>query len=243
MHDRRARQPSHRRSHPADGRARHVLDSNNHLDDPQLHGEQARTSSASATTPRKDSRTWSAASRRATTRSSALAAKVKMVFGTDATAGAHGRNAEELIYRVKDGGQTPMDAIVTATSRSAESLRLGDQIGTIAPGMEADIVADRRQSAAGHHRGSAGDLRHEGRQGRSGTRCPRRRSRHPRGRRISGSHSNRRDRARSRSHLRRRRPRNQRTTRSIGSWKLNVAKSTFTPGPPIKGGHAQLRGE
>ena len=34
-----------------------------------------------------------------------------------------------------------MDAIVTATSRSAESLRLGMQIGTIAPGMEADLVA------------------------------------------------------------------------------------------------------
>jgi imidazolonepropionase-like amidohydrolase len=71
----------------------------------------------------------------------ALAAKVKMVFGTDATAGAHGRNAEELIYRVKDGGQAPMDAIVTATSRSAESLRLEKEIGTIAPGMEADIIA------------------------------------------------------------------------------------------------------
>jgi imidazolonepropionase-like amidohydrolase len=71
----------------------------------------------------------------------ALAAHVKMVFGTDATAGAHGRNAEELIYRVKDGGQQPMDAIVTATSRSAESLQLGDRIGTIAPGMEADLVA------------------------------------------------------------------------------------------------------
>ena len=71
----------------------------------------------------------------------ALAAHVKMVFGTDATAGAHGRNAEELIYRVKDGGQQPMDAIVTATSRSAESLRLADRIGTIAPGMDADIIA------------------------------------------------------------------------------------------------------
>jgi imidazolonepropionase-like amidohydrolase len=71
----------------------------------------------------------------------ALAAHVKMVFGTDATAGAHGRNAEELVYRVKDGGQPPMDAIVTATSRSAESLRLDKQIGTIAPGMEADIIA------------------------------------------------------------------------------------------------------
>jgi imidazolonepropionase-like amidohydrolase len=71
----------------------------------------------------------------------ALAAGVKMTFGTDATAGAHGRNAEELIYRVKDGGMAPMAAIVSATSTSAESLRLGDQIGTIAPGMEADIIA------------------------------------------------------------------------------------------------------
>jgi imidazolonepropionase-like amidohydrolase len=71
----------------------------------------------------------------------ALAAHVKMVFGTDATAGAHGRNVEELIYRVRDGGQQPMDAIVTATSRSAESLQLGDRIGTIAPGMEADLIA------------------------------------------------------------------------------------------------------
>ena len=66
---------------------------------------------------------------------------LKIVFGTDAVAGAHGRNAEELIYRVKDGGQQPMDAIVTATSRSAESLRLGDRVGTIAAGMEADIIA------------------------------------------------------------------------------------------------------
>jgi len=71
----------------------------------------------------------------------AMAHKVKMTFGTDATAGAHGRNAEEMIYRVKDGGQSPMAAIVAATSTSAESLRLGNQIGAIAPGMEADIIA------------------------------------------------------------------------------------------------------
>jgi imidazolonepropionase-like amidohydrolase len=71
----------------------------------------------------------------------ALAAGVKMTFGTDATAGAHGRNAEELIYRVKDGGMAPMAAIISATSTSADSLRLGDQVGTIAPGMEADIIA------------------------------------------------------------------------------------------------------
>ncbi|HME09237.1 MAG TPA: amidohydrolase family protein [Bryobacteraceae bacterium] len=66
---------------------------------------------------------------------------VKVVFGTDGVAGAHGRNAEEFIYRVKDGHQAPMDAIISATSLAAEALRLGGQIGTIAPGMQADLVA------------------------------------------------------------------------------------------------------
>lgn len=71
----------------------------------------------------------------------AIAKKVKIVLGTDAVAGAHGRNAEEFIYRVRDGGQKPMDAIVSGTSLAAESLRMGDKIGSIAPGMEADLVA------------------------------------------------------------------------------------------------------
>ena len=71
----------------------------------------------------------------------AVAKKVKMIFGTDGGAGAHGRNFEELVYRVRDGGQPPMDAIVSATSLSAESLRMQDRIGAIAPGMEADIIA------------------------------------------------------------------------------------------------------
>ena len=66
---------------------------------------------------------------------------VRVVYGTDAVAGAHGRNAEELIYRVRDGGQDPMDAIISATSRAAESLALADQIGTVRPGYQADLVA------------------------------------------------------------------------------------------------------
>ena len=67
--------------------------------------------------------------------------QLKIVLGTDAVAGAHGRNAEEFIYRVKDGGDKPMDALMSGTSVAAESLGLADRIGSLAPGMEADIVA------------------------------------------------------------------------------------------------------
>jgi len=67
--------------------------------------------------------------------------RVKVVLGTDGVAGAHGRNAEEFIYRVKDGGDTPMDALTSGMSVAAESLRLGDRIGSIGEGMEADLVA------------------------------------------------------------------------------------------------------
>lgn len=66
---------------------------------------------------------------------------LKVVFGTDAVAGAHGRNFQELEYRVRVGGQEPMAAIVSATSLAAESLGLGDRIGTLAPGYEADVIA------------------------------------------------------------------------------------------------------
>lgn len=66
--------------------------------------------------------------------------RLKIVFGTDAVAGAHGRNSEELIYRVQKGGQDAMAAIVSLTSVAAESLRLQAQIGAVAPGMEADLV-------------------------------------------------------------------------------------------------------
>ena len=71
----------------------------------------------------------------------ARARHVKLAFGTDAVAGSHGRNAEEFIYRVRDANEKPMDAMISATSRSAESLGMGDTIGTVAPGYEADLVA------------------------------------------------------------------------------------------------------
>lgn len=66
---------------------------------------------------------------------------LKLVFGTDAVAGAHGRNAEELVCRVRQGKQPAMDAIVSATSRAAESLGLEKEIGRIAVGFSADIIA------------------------------------------------------------------------------------------------------
>jgi len=68
-------------------------------------------------------------------------AHVKVVNGSDGVAGAHGHNAEELIYRVHDGGDTPMEALSSATSVAAESLRMADRTGSLAIGMEADIIA------------------------------------------------------------------------------------------------------
>lgn len=66
---------------------------------------------------------------------------LKVVFGTDAVAGAHGRNAEEFIDRVRDAGVDPMTAMVSANSLAAEAMGLADQIGSIAPGLQADIIA------------------------------------------------------------------------------------------------------
>jgi imidazolonepropionase-like amidohydrolase len=66
---------------------------------------------------------------------------LKILFGTDAVAGAHGRNAEEFIDRVRDCGVDPMTALVSANSLAAEALGMSDQIGSIAPGLEADIIA------------------------------------------------------------------------------------------------------
>jgi imidazolonepropionase-like amidohydrolase len=65
---------------------------------------------------------------------------VRIVFGTDAVAGAHGRNAEEFIYRVREAGEKPADALMSAASLAAQSLGLGERIGTVAPGFDADLV-------------------------------------------------------------------------------------------------------
>jgi imidazolonepropionase-like amidohydrolase len=66
---------------------------------------------------------------------------LEIVYSTDAVAGGHGRNAQELVAYAKLGGQPPMDVVVAATSRAAKSLGMADRIGAIAPNMEADIIA------------------------------------------------------------------------------------------------------
>src|SRR6516162_239241 len=65
---------------------------------------------------------------------------LKIIYGTDANAGAHGQNYREFIVRVRDGGQDPMQALISATSLAAESLNLAKEIGSLAPGRQADIV-------------------------------------------------------------------------------------------------------
>lgn len=66
---------------------------------------------------------------------------LKIVFGTDAVAGAHGRNAEEFIDRVRDCGVDPMAAMVSANSMGAKAMGMADRIGSLAPGLQADIIA------------------------------------------------------------------------------------------------------
>jgi imidazolonepropionase-like amidohydrolase len=68
---------------------------------------------------------------------------LKMVFGTDAVAGAHGRNVEDLLCRVSEAGQKPMDAMVSATSLAAQSIGFGESLGTLKAGYTADIIAVR----------------------------------------------------------------------------------------------------
>ena len=66
---------------------------------------------------------------------------LKMAWGTDAVAGAHGREAEDLICRVREGGQSAMAALISATSGGADALGLGKEIGSLAKGYRADIIA------------------------------------------------------------------------------------------------------
>jgi imidazolonepropionase-like amidohydrolase len=70
----------------------------------------------------------------------AVRAGVKIAFGTDAGVYPHGWNAKQFAHMVR-WGLTPMQAIQAATVNAAELLGWRDRIGTIRPGLFADLVA------------------------------------------------------------------------------------------------------
>src|SRR5439155_3374051 len=71
----------------------------------------------------------------------AVDAGVKIALGTDAGVMRHGTNAREFGLMVRYGGMTPLQAIVAGTSSGATLLGLERDIGSIAVGKRADIVA------------------------------------------------------------------------------------------------------
>jgi imidazolonepropionase-like amidohydrolase len=70
----------------------------------------------------------------------AIAAGVKIACGTDAPAIPHGDNAKEL-FALVDRGMTPAQALRAATTTSAELIGMEAEVGQLAPGYLADIVA------------------------------------------------------------------------------------------------------
>ena len=70
----------------------------------------------------------------------AVAAGVKLAFGTDSGTYPHGMNARQFAYMVKHG-MTPMEAIRSATVVAAELMGWGDRVGALEPGLFADLVA------------------------------------------------------------------------------------------------------
>jgi len=66
---------------------------------------------------------------------------LKIVYGTDAVAGGHGLNAQDMECRVRQNGESAVDVVTSATSLSAASLGLGNEIGRVATGYQADLVA------------------------------------------------------------------------------------------------------
>ena len=71
----------------------------------------------------------------------ARAAGVPVVFGTDSAVYEHGRNAEEFRQLVETVGMSPREAIASATTAAAALLGLEKEVGRIAPGFSADLIA------------------------------------------------------------------------------------------------------
>lgn len=69
-------------------------------------------------------------------------AGVKVAFGTDSSVSRHGENAREFALMLK-AGFSPIEAIRAATTAGAAHNRLADQIGSLAAGKAADLIAVR----------------------------------------------------------------------------------------------------
>ena len=70
----------------------------------------------------------------------AVKAGVKIAFGTDSGIYPHGMNARNLAFHVRFG-QTPLEAIRSATLGAAELLGRDDRVGSLRPGLFADLIA------------------------------------------------------------------------------------------------------
>ncbi|HKK07571.1 MAG TPA: amidohydrolase family protein [Gemmatimonadota bacterium] len=66
---------------------------------------------------------------------------LELAYGTDAVAGAHGHEAEDMVCLVKEAGADPMRVLEMATSGNAGAVGMEDRVGAIAPGLDADLVA------------------------------------------------------------------------------------------------------
>jgi len=73
----------------------------------------------------------------------AVAAGVKIVFGTDVGGFPWSDSIAQEFPRMVEFGMTPMAAIQAATSRAAEMLGMAGKLGVLAPGAYADVVAVR----------------------------------------------------------------------------------------------------
>ena len=63
------------------------------------------------------------------------------MFGTDSAVYEHGRNAEEFAQLMEHAGMTAPEAVASATTAAAKLLGMENEIGRIAPGYSADIIA------------------------------------------------------------------------------------------------------
>ena len=67
-------------------------------------------------------------------------AGVRIAFGTDAGVFPHGENAREFVY-LTQAGMPALEALRTATVNAAALLGRGHELGRLAPGYRADVIA------------------------------------------------------------------------------------------------------